>query len=96
MPLERLAQQVRSDLAYYRASDERGRRALEAHRTLVEIEQARGQTRLTVAGILVGSFVGVGQILPDTLEFPIRLGASAGVGIAITGLYWWLSGRKRA
>jgi hypothetical protein len=96
MPLERLAQQVRSDLAYYRASDERGRRALEAHRTLVEIEQARGQTRLTVAGILVGSFVGVGQILPDTLEFPIRLGASAGVGIALTGLYWWLSGRKRA
>jgi hypothetical protein len=94
-PQERLAQQARSDLAYYRASDERGRRALESHRTIAEIEQARGQTRLTVIGILIGTFVGIGQIIPEAAGFVVRFGASAGVGLVLAWLYWVVSARKR-
>lgn len=86
--LARLSRQVRTDVGYHRTTEALGIRALETDRLLNEIEDTKSQNRLTVIGILVGSFIGIGQILPGNLDFWWRLGISVGGGIVLSLAYW--------
>jgi hypothetical protein len=79
---------VRTDVGYHRTTEALGIRALETDRLLNEIEDTKSQNRLTVIGILVGSFIGIGQILPGNLDFWWRLGISVGGGIVLSLAYW--------
>lgn len=92
-PVDLQLRQMRSDLAYYRATEALGERAAAAFQTVVGIQQARVGTRLTIAGVLIGTFLGLGQIL-DTLEPEWRLLVSVGGALASVAGYWLWSKRR--
>jgi len=92
-PIKRLQEQVRSDLAYYGVTVDRGRQALEACRTLIEIERTRAENRLVVMGTLIGSFLALGHVLHELPLVP-RLVISLGAGVA-TALAYWIWSKTR-
>ena len=86
-PHDLLIRQIESDLAYFRTMGERGERALLMHRTILEIEQARGQDRLAGAGLIVAAFFGLGQVFQDDLPWEMRLIC---IVTGLTGaVYYW-------
>lgn len=92
-PVERFALQAHSDLDYYRTTQERARQAIQIQQTFIAIDQTRASTRLVIAGILLGTFIGLGQILDD-LPMVLQLLVSVGGGLLCTLIYWFWPGRK--
>jgi hypothetical protein len=68
--VDRIGRQLASDLRYYRSTERSGETAINSLQTLVEIENARGQDRLAMVGIILASTIALGHVL-DSIHSPV-------------------------
>ncbi len=92
-PVDLIGRQMQTNLEYFKTTQQRGQLALDTYRTLVEIAQTKVQNRLTVIGVMLGVFIGLGQLLTE-LPVVLRLLISVGGGIICSLIYWLWSARK--
>jgi hypothetical protein len=86
---------MESDLEYFKIAERQTDRIIETLQILVDIERTRGENRLVVIGIILGSFIGFGQLL-EGMDVHCRLILSIGIGSVLAGIYyaWTRRGEK--
>lgn len=100
LEMNRVQNQMTSDLEYFKLTSQQGERGLQTLQVLVDIDRARNEKQLVVIGIVLATLIGLTQLLPDKYpHVPDQYGGLVRLLISVVFcslaiiLYYW---RQRA